>query len=401
MVARCRRVKQRLRRVLILARAKTRLRAWPFFTAAVLVSVWLTIQYWSWLSDDLWIWLGASQSGEEWQETNSTMLRNVGLLIAGVIALPLAVWRSIVAQRQSGTAQQGLLNDRYQQGAEMLGNDVLSVRLGGIYALQRLAEEHPKQYHVQIMRLFCAFVRHPTRDSRLKSEPRGIELSPTMTQDVMARYQTSLEALGLADSDSQVREDVKAVMEAVRVRGRSSIVLEPSVGYRLDLRFADIPGIELWDADLSRVELQGVNLSGTWLTRANLSYANLGAANLTGAWLVKANLNSAGLVLANLSNTNLIGADLSKARLMGADLTNAYFGGPGPPSSHSRMSLISSNFEGAILSGADLRDVKNLTQEQLDGARADPKIPPSLVGAVDPRTGKPLEWRGKALDEET
>ena len=44
----------------------------------------------------------------------------------------------------------------------MLGNDVLSVRLMGgirIIALQRLAEEHPEQYHVQIMRLFCALAR--------------------------------------------------------------------------------------------------------------------------------------------------------------------------------------------------------------------------------------------------
>ena len=44
----------------------------------------------------------------------------------------------------------------------MLGSEVLSVRLGGIYALQRLAEEWPDQYHIQIMRLFCAFVRLPT-----------------------------------------------------------------------------------------------------------------------------------------------------------------------------------------------------------------------------------------------
>ena len=143
-----------------------------------------------------------------------------------------------------------------------------------------------------------------------------------------------------------------------------------------------------------------MNLSGAWLTRANLSYANLGAANLTGAWLVKANLISAGLVWANLSSTNFIGADLSKAKLIGADLTSAYFGGSDPPSSHSRIALISSHFEGANLSGADLRDVKNLTQEQLDEARADPKNPPKLEGTVDAETGEPLVWRGKPLDDE-
>lgn len=51
----------------------------------------------------------------------------------------------------------------------MLGNDVFSVRLGGIYALRRLAEEHPEQYHIQAMQLLCAFVRNPTKDEKEQS----------------------------------------------------------------------------------------------------------------------------------------------------------------------------------------------------------------------------------------
>ena len=74
-------------------------------------------------------------------ESNSGTIRNIGLVLAGLVALPLALWRSLVAQRQAEaaqrqafTAQEGLANDRYQKGAEMLGSDVLSVRIGGIYA---------------------------------------------------------------------------------------------------------------------------------------------------------------------------------------------------------------------------------------------------------------------------
>ena len=32
---------------------------------------------------------------------------------------------------------------------------------GGIYTLMRLAREHPRNYHTQIMSLLCAFVRNP------------------------------------------------------------------------------------------------------------------------------------------------------------------------------------------------------------------------------------------------
>ena len=59
-----------------------------------------------------WCWLVADESG-------STTIRNLGLVIAAIVALPLAIWRSIVAerqaataQRQSETAQSSLLNER-------------------------------------------------------------------------------------------------------------------------------------------------------------------------------------------------------------------------------------------------------------------------------------------------
>ena len=93
--------------------------------------------FWRWLRDG---------------ESSSTTIRNLGLVIAATIALPLAIWRSMVAARQadaarkqSETAQRGLLNERYQKGAEMLGSNVLVVRLDGIYALVRLSPRAPRR----------------------------------------------------------------------------------------------------------------------------------------------------------------------------------------------------------------------------------------------------------------
>ncbi len=88
-------------------------------------------------------------------------MRNLALIAGFVIGIPLAVWRSWTADRQAETAERGLRNERYQQGAEMLGSKTLSVRLGGIYALERLAQDHPDDYHGQIIDLFSAFVRRP------------------------------------------------------------------------------------------------------------------------------------------------------------------------------------------------------------------------------------------------
>ena len=106
------------------------------------------------LSVRLWGWLHPPDSTTV---SNSETLRNVGLLIGGLLAFVFAGWRAWVAERQANAAQrqaettfvqaetthQSLLNERYQRGVEMLGSAVLAVRMGGIYALKRLAEEHP------------------------------------------------------------------------------------------------------------------------------------------------------------------------------------------------------------------------------------------------------------------
>ena len=262
------------------------------------------------------------------EEALSTTVRNVGLVIGGVVAILLAVWRSMVverqadtARRQSETAERGLLNERYQKGAEMLGSKVLPVRLGGIYALQRLAEEHREEYHIQIMRLFCAFVRNPTEDSEEKAEQVG---------------QSDPEAI------PTLRADIQAVMEAIGYRSEESIVLEKKDGFRLNLGEANLSGLWLIDGK--------TDLSGAILWKADLSNARFLAANLSYAIFWKA----------NLSNTILLAANLS---------------------------------------GANLSEAAGLTQHLLNEARADHDKPPSLEDALDAKTGKPLEWRGRPLED--
>ena len=71
------------------------------------------------MSGELQDWLSNLES---W----STIIRNFGLVIAAVIALWFAKKRIVVSDRQAETAQRGLLNERYQKGAEMLGSRVLS-----------------------------------------------------------------------------------------------------------------------------------------------------------------------------------------------------------------------------------------------------------------------------------
>ena len=277
------------------------------------------------------------------RESGSTTIRNLGIVIGGVIAALLAIWRSRVAE-------QSLLNERYQRGAEMLGNKVLAVRLGGIYALQRLAKEHPEEYHVQIMRLLCAFVRIPTLDGTEYPDPDRLG-----TEEVVETHN--------AEIGFRPRQDVEAAMEAISSRSKEGISLERDAEFYLDLRGAQLGGLNLMN--IKEVDLSWANLSS-----ANLSHLNLRShADMSWIHAVNANFSDAGLVDVNLSVVRFWGADLSRTILAGANLSGAVF----------------SNNE-------DTRCI--LTQAQLDSARADPRHPPLMEGVVDAETGEPLVWQG-------
>ena len=231
------------------------------------------------------------------QDSLSTTIRNLGLVIGGFVAMLLAVWRSQVATRQAETAQQSLLNERYQQGAEMLGSEVLSVRLGGIYTLERLAADHPKEYHVQVMKLFCGFVRFPTKE-------KGIQFHPAIGQD-----QDVL--------TPRLRADVQDVLRAIGSRSIEGVVLEQDEDSNiLYLPEAQLIGLQIQDAVLSGAWLTDANLSGATLPRVNLSCARLVGADLSGTKLWGANLSRAILRDANMSGTDLFGADAHSSNTM-------------------------------------------------------------------------------------
>ena len=221
--------------------------------AVMIVEVILVVVLWDWLAKD---------------ESGSATIRNIGLVIAGSLAIPLAIWRAVVAdkqassaQHQTAIAQQGLLNERYQKAAEMLGSDVLSVRIGGIHTLRDLAVEQPNQYHVRVMQLLCAFVRNPAKS--------GADCGELVTRRIYSgvRFLT-------------LREDLQAVMDVIRGRSNADVYLEERERFSLQLQYADLRGATLHGADLRRAILWGADLSGAYLASTRLDCARLNDARL-------------------------------------------------------------------------------------------------------------------------
>jgi hypothetical protein len=233
-------------------------------------------------------------------------------IIAGLAGLAGLGGLAITARTYRLT-QQGQITDRYTKAIEQLGSNKLDVRLGGIYALERIAVDSERD-HSTVVEVLSAFVRE-------HSDPRHLDHH---------------QPCGATDKASRPTTDVQA---AVTVLGR--LPKRPGVS-RGDLASARLVAVNLDGANLSGANLDGANLSGANLDRVNLSGANLGGADLSWASLDGTNLSGA-----SLDGTNLVWARLHGANLSGAGLITANLFWPGStgriylaPSSTGRIYLV-------------------------------------------------------------
>lgn len=101
------------------------------------------------------------------------MVYQSALVIAGLIGLPLAIWRSWTAHTQAITGQRqlegfqrqvalleaGAEADRLQKGTELLESDKLVVRIAGVAILRSIAMKPQHSFHTEAFRVLDAFAR--------------------------------------------------------------------------------------------------------------------------------------------------------------------------------------------------------------------------------------------------
>ena len=175
-------------------------------------------------------------------ESPSATIRNVGLVIAAPVALVLAIWRSMVAEKQAAIAARSLQEGRFQKASEMLGSKLPSVRLGGIYALCQLARDDPGEFHLQVVRLLAAHVRNLPR--------------------VEAMQQTDTSQPGQG-APARCREEVQLILVFFGERTAEGRQIEKQSDYIIDLQGSDLRRVWLsTNANLDRVRLSYSNLSG-------------------------------------------------------------------------------------------------------------------------------------------
>lgn len=333
-----------------------------------------------------------------------------------MIGAPFVVWRSVVAQKQVDVAEQGLITDRLNKAIEglgtektlnKLGRDIsyqvsgklfrkfefqgdnfevpehaqdlqptawtnypvnvvnLEVRLGAIYAMERIAQDSLRD-HVQIMEILCAYVRENAPVRMARRSPH--EVFDELTEDTSDGQGLSAEAafqhskykdadtLGIKPTEfdqenlerwarqlPKPRLDIQAVLIVIGRRNAAQADLESQQGYKIDLRDSNLQFCQLIgkfdDADFTQSRMDGAELQGSFrdcefvrsslqATRAaaiDLSFSDLSAANLSAAFFGASDLSWCRLWSSKMRWTNFNGANLTATDWYRASPYHVYF----------------------------------------------------------------------------
>ena len=273
-------------------------------------------------------------------DVRTTLLQ--GLAGAFLLVGLYLTYRTIQVNRE------GQITDRFTRAIDQLGSKELDVRLGGIYALERIAKDS-KMDHGPVMEVLLAFLRE---HSRVEPNPEKVD----RTSDVAA-----------SNGSERAQADLQA---AASVIGRRNAQNDPPEQI-LDLSGLWLPHAVLLSANLAGALLTGANLKRSFLIEANLRETSLSRANLDGAHLYNANLDGAFLSFSTLQGADFDGANLRQADLRRANFEGATFKG---------ANLGGAILKGTRLQGAHLSQAIGLTREQLAQAVTDQKtqLPPNL-----------------------
>jgi Pentapeptide repeats (8 copies) len=234
----------------------------------------------------------------------------------------------------------GQITERFTRAIDQLGRPELDVRLGGIYALERIARDSEDD-HPQVVEVLTAYVREhaawPPKPATAAG-PTGSETLAALIEAIRALEriakgsQAEAGAVEAAGEPAQGETEPEAPQLATDVQAAMSVLgrrdaSRDKAGARLELAGTDLRRAELVGANLQSAHLHGANLQDANLGEANLEDAGLGWANLRHAHLFGANLQGADLTKANLQDAHLSEANLQRARLGRANLQDAYLVG--------------------------------------------------------------------------
>jgi uncharacterized protein YjbI with pentapeptide repeats len=319
--------------------------------------------------------------------------------IAGGLALGLGL---VYTARNYQLNREGQITERFTRAVEQLGSEKPEIRIGGIYALERIASESDSHYEQAIWTLaeYVQLVRPSFRWPQGSSSEDERYQEPFSPFDIFPPHEILIEKPDLPT-------DIQLIVRVISRRRKGTDTGERvQLAFRdIDLRQADFRFSELTAAAFLTCDQRNAWFAGGKLSRSQLLRCHLDDAVFTGADLTRAFIQHCTLRMAMLSNVraqnaNFYGTDLSRCMAWEANLEGATIAyAKADDASFLQANLTMTDFTGTTLSrasfkqatthttnfcGIDLSSVRDLTRAQYDQAQTDSKTIPPLSFAEPP-----------------
>jgi uncharacterized protein YjbI with pentapeptide repeats len=275
-------------------------------------------------------------------------------IVLAFIGGPFLIWRvvtshlsAVAAGNQAATTRETHYTSLFTKAVEQLGstreviaarnpeqgaaeeNTIshteanLEVRLGAIYALERIAQDSERD-HWPIMEVLSAYVRN--------EQNCGM---PTLAHPIAGK--------GKEAPNVRPRVDIQAALTVIGRRSPERVKYEKEKGYSLDFSRASLKGVIMENGDFSDASFFA----------CSLDFANFNRTNLDRAKFSSATLQKTSFFSSKLNRAEFTSSKIEHAHFDNAEIQGGYFGSSTIKNTTFNYTLLSDgDFAGANISGA-------------------------------------------------
>jgi signal transduction histidine kinase len=233
--------------------------------------------------------------------------------------------------------EQSHVTDRFYKAIEQLGHESSDVRMGALYALERISRDSDRDFH-QVMSIIAAYIRQ-----RASNRARPLVQLPLEREEHVVR----------------LSEDIQC---ALKIIGRRKRTFPDDAEDDLDLRDTNLRGAVLTDAQFSSVDFTRCDLRNSTFINCSFRYARFVSVDARHTLFSTARLARANFTNANLTDVEFDGDFKSRTEISGE-----------VDSELLEETLDRANFTGANLTRTlfkveDMTTCRGLTRDQLKHA---------------------------------
>ena len=256
-------------------------------------------------------------------------LRGFGLYLLGTGTAPLGLYltynRTASLRSQTDNEKDKNVTDAFARSVELLDGKSRATKQGGIYALEKIAKDNSER-HSTIMKIMTSYVRGETYH----------------------KFHERLEREALTDgklidklANEPMPSDIEAAIAVIRERQISNDESLKDSEESFKSKF-DLSNAYLFNSEFGDTELLKTNFSDSKMVKCRFD-----GTDLSGSYFATSDLQGSSFVNSILKNCEFIGTNFQECDFERCDLS------------------------GSTFEKCDLRNIKNLTQEQINKAKID------------------------------